>query len=86
MGAQWRGVVWHTTGYDFQFKVLQWMVVCAWLCATRSPVTQAMAARRAQQKKAAGGLNLAEMNGAMNDGMEPSEQNLWLIIYGYTIL
>jgi hypothetical protein len=45
-----------------------------------------MAARRAQQKQAAGGLKLAEMNGARNEGMEPSEQNLLLIIYGYTIL
>ena len=51
------------------------MVVCAWVCANAAPERRRWQARRAQQQKAAGGLNLAEMNGAMNDEAEPSEQN-----------
>ena len=72
-------------GSSYLKENVQWAAF-AGVCATEAPERRRWQARRAQQKKAAGGLNLAEMNGAMNDGMEPSEQNLWLIIYGYTIL
>ena len=61
MGAQWRGVVWHTPYYAFQVSGQKRLMGYERGYSQRSPGTQAMAGKASTTILAAGGLNLAEM-------------------------